>query len=226
MPQLQGLIFDLDGTLVDSAPDIRQALNATLAQHGRRELSLHEVKAMVGDGMMPLIDRAFAATGGKPNDFNAYQSFQAFIAHYRNLKADPSQLYPVARETIEHYHDAGVKLGICTNKQEAATLRLLEELGVRRFFGFVAGGDTFTTHKPHPDHVKGVIEKLKVSAANCAMVGDGLNDVRAAQGAGIPCIVVMHGYTEDYAALGADKLIKGFADLPDALSVLGFEIKK
>jgi phosphoglycolate phosphatase len=222
MPELKGLIFDLDGTLVDSAPDLRHALNAMLEQYERRGLGLDEVKTMVGDGMMPLIDRAFAATGGAPPGFNAYNSFQTFIAQYRNMKADPAQVYPDAVATLEKYQGAGVKLGVCTNKQEAATHRLLEQLGLSRFFTFVAGGDTFVAHKPHPDHVRGVIERLGVPATQCAMVGDGLNDVRAAQGAGIPCIVVMHGYTADYAELGADKLIPGFKELPAALKELGF----
>src|SRR5277367_1957099 len=104
MPHLQGLIFDLDGTLVDSAPDLRHALNAMLEQHERRPLSLDEVKTMVGDGMMPLIDRAFTVTGGTPPGFNAYTSFQAFIAHYRSLKADVAQVYPGARAMLEKYH--------------------------------------------------------------------------------------------------------------------------
>ena len=224
MPHLQGLIFDLDGTLLDSAPDLRQALNAVLDEHKRRPLTLEEVKAMTGDGMLPMLDRAFAVTGGPAPGLNSYALFQEFIKYYRSLAADCEQIYPHVRETLVHYHGKGVKLGVCTNKQEAATLRILEELGLNGYFTFVAGGDTFPVHKPHPDHVKGVIERFGVPPANCAMVGDGSNDVRAAQGAGIPCIVVMHGYTEDYAQLGADKLIGGFRELPPALETLGFKL--
>jgi phosphoglycolate phosphatase len=116
-------------------------------------------------------------------------------------------------------------MGICTNKQEAATHHLLEELGLKNYFVFIAGGDTFPVHKPHPDHVNGVIEKLSVPSAHCVMVGDGPHDVTAARGAGIPCLVVTHGYGGDYHAFGAAALIDGFHGLVPALGKLGFDVK-
>lgn len=224
MPLLQGLIFDLDGTLLDSAPDLRQALNRTLQAHGRRELVLDEVVQMVGDGMLPLLNRAFAATGEPVPESESYVRFQEFVTHYRGQKPDPSQIYPNARETLERFHGANVKLGICTNKQEASTLQLLDELRLKHYFTFVAGGDTFPVHKPNPGHVKGVIEKLGVPAQNCVMVGDGPNDVAAAHGAGIPCIVVTHGYGGDYSQLGATALIAGLRELRPALKALEFKL--
>jgi phosphoglycolate phosphatase len=223
MPVLQALIFDLDGTLVDSVPDLRQALNAMLRDQGRRELTLDETKAMTGDGMMPMIERAYAATGGVPPGLNSYASFQGFIKHYRSLTPDPAQVYPKAREMLARYHGMGVKLGVCTNKQEAATAQILEQLGLKRYFAFIAGGDTFPVHKPHPGHVQGVLEKLDVAPAHGAMIGDGPNDVLSAHGAGVACIVVTHGYGADYERLGADKLIGGFDELPAALGELGFD---
>jgi phosphoglycolate phosphatase len=224
MPRLSGLIFDLDGTLVDSAPDIRQALNATLEGFGRRALSLGEVEQMVGDGAIPLMTRAFKATGDVPPGFDSYACVKVFLGHYRSLKPDPAQIYPGGREALEHFHGKGVRLGICTNKQEAATLQLLEDLDLARYFTFIAGGDTFSVHKPHPDHVRGVMEKLGTSAGACAMVGDSSNDIAAAQGAGIPCVVVTHGYGENVAGLKADRLIRGFDGLGAALGGLGFEL--
>jgi phosphoglycolate phosphatase len=222
MPLLSGLIFDLDGTLIDSAPDIRQALNAMLVEYGRRPMTLDEVKHAVGDGMMPLIQRAFEATGGAPKGFNSYATFQIFINHYRSLDPDPAQIYPQARETLEHYFDKGLKFGICTNKQGAATVQLLQKLDLVRYFSFIAGGDTFPLHKPNPGHVKGVLKELGVPAAQCAMIGDSLNDISAARGAGVKSVVVTHGYGGDYQSLGADKLIGGFRELPAALEELGF----
>ncbi len=224
MPLLQGLIFDLDGTLVDSAPDLRQALNLMLAQFGRRPLALDEVEGMTGDGMLPMVHRAFAATGEALPDTQSYERFQVFIAHYRSQKPDASQIYPGVMEALARFHAAGVRLGVCTNKQEAATLRLLEGLDLKRLFTFVAGGDTFTVHKPNPGHVNGVIEKLGVPAGGCVMIGDSVNDVLAAHGAGIPCVVVTAGYGQAPETLGADKLIRGFAELTAALETLGFTI--
>lgn len=226
MPLLQGLIFDLDGTLLNSVPDLRQALNHTLRIHGRRAVSEDEVKDMVGDGMLAMLGRAFAATGATIPDSESYTRFQEFIAHYRNLPPDMSQIYPHTVENLKTFRDAGVKLGICTNKQEAATLYLLDALGLRDYFEFIAGGDTFMVHKPHPGHVTGVIERLGVPATGCVMIGDGPQDVRAAHGAGIPCLVVTHGYGGDYASLGGTALIAGFHELSDALKKIGFEINR
>jgi phosphoglycolate phosphatase len=222
MPRLQGLIFDLDGTLLDSAPDLRQALNMMLKDHGRRALTLDEVKSMTGDGMLPMMERAFAATGAPLPASESYARFQGFITHYRILKPDPAQIYPHAGEMLERYHAAGVKLGICTNKQEEATMRLLKDLDLARHFTFIAGGDTFPVHKPNPGHVLGVMEKLQVATEDCVMIGDGSNDVRAAQGAGIPCILVTHGYGVDVEELGADSMIGSLRELPEALAKLGF----
>jgi phosphoglycolate phosphatase len=222
MPRLEGLIFDLDGTLLDSAPDLRQALNATMKMHGRRELTLDEVKGMTGDGMLPMLSRAFQATGKAVSDADAYASFQTFITQYRALPPDKTQIYPLARETLETFSRKNIAIGLCTNKQEAATRQLLQGLDLIRYFGFVAGGDTFPVHKPHPDHVKGVIEGLGVDPRGCAMIGDSPNDIASAQGAGIPCLAVTHGYGLA-ADLGADDVIDGFSALPDALRELGFE---
>jgi phosphoglycolate phosphatase len=126
------------------------------------------------------------------------------------------------RETLEIYQKQNVKMGVCTNKQEASTLRLLEELELKQFFAFVAGGDTFEVHKPHPGHVTGVIERLGVATEGCIMVGDGPNDARAAQGAGVACILVTNGYGMDVGSLGANALIDSFKDLPQAIEKLGF----
>ena len=222
MPALQGLIFDLDGTMLDSAPDVRQALNSMLETHGRRALTLDEVESMSGDGLLPQLQRALAATGAEePHPMNY---FQEFIAAYRSLKPDPAQIYPDVRATLEYYFQHGVKLGVCTNKQEAATYRLLEQLDLKKYFEFIAGGDTFSTHKPNPDHVYGVICALDVPRENCVMIGDSPNDVIASHGAGIPCIAVAHGYALDAKELGADAVIEGYAELEGALAGLGFAV--
>jgi phosphoglycolate phosphatase len=222
MPKLQGLIFDLDGTLVDSAPDLRHAINKTLIEQGRRGLALEELQSFLGDGMMTMLQRAFAATGPVLSEDEAYRLFQDFIAYYRGQKPDLGQIYPYVRETLDVFLQEGVKFGLCTNKQEASTLRLMDELELMHYFTFIAGGDTFPVHKPHPGHVKGVIEKLQVPAESCVMIGDSTNDVLAAKGAGIRSLVVTHGYGIDVGELGADGLIGGFNELHAALRGLGF----
>ncbi|MGE4352125.1 MAG: phosphoglycolate phosphatase [Bdellovibrionales bacterium] len=222
MKKLEALLFDLDGTLLDSAPDILQGMNRMLADNGRAPISLEQLKSFIGDGMMPLCKRSLEATGGVPEG-DIFPYVQAFIAHYRQVKPDPSQIFPYVREALEKLKAKGVKLGVCTNKNEGPTLYLLEALDLIKYFGFVAGGDTFTVHKPNPGHILGVLEALDVSPAAAVFVGDGVNDVVAAGRANLPCIVVSHGYARDYEELGGSILIDGMDKLEAAIKELGFQ---
>jgi len=222
MLTLQGLIFDLDGTLLDSASDIRQSINATLNLYGRRPLDLVEVKKMMGDGMMAMITRAFRSTGDALKPDLLDQTFNQFIDFYSHLKPDRDQLYPYVIETLEHYQHAGIKLSLCTNKQEMATRRLMDDLGLSAFFDFIAGGDTFKIRKPHAGHVRGVLDTLQIPAKSCVMIGDSLNDVLAAHGADVLCIAVAHGYGSTVEDLNPDTVISHFRELPLALKKLGF----
>lgn len=223
MPQLSALIFDLDGTLVDSAADLRQALNRLLAAHNRAPVTLPQVKSMIGDGVQTLLRRAFAATGA-PLPGNAEPTaVQDFIKFYQSQKASEDLLYPLARETISAFRAANIKIGLCTNKLYLPTLRLLDDIGIQDQFDFVAGCDTFPTYKPDPGHVLGVANALKVSPANSVMIGDSLNDIRAGQGAGLATIAVAHGYAADANTLGADAVISHFSELGRALRALGFD---
>jgi phosphoglycolate phosphatase len=225
MPRLQGLIFDLDGTLLDSAPDLRQAVNLTLRAYGRHEIGIDEIKNLVGDGMMTLVQRAFAATGKPLDTIGAQKAAQLFLANYQGLPPDRAQIYPYVLEQLDRFQKSGVRLGLCTNKQEAATHSLLEDLEMARYFAFVAGYDTFPTHKPHAGHVLGVMNRLEVDVGECAMVGDSANDIAAAHGAGIPCIGITHGYDNNIGNMGADHLMQDFRDLPSTLITLGFEFR-
>ena len=222
MTRLEGLIFDLDGTLVDSAPDLHQALNLTLRAHGQRDLTLEETKPMLGDGMVPMLARAFKLTGSRISDQEAQSYFQEFLNHYRHMPPAPEQLYAKVHDTLVSMQKRGIALGLCTNKQEESTHRLLKSLNIAQYFGFVAGGDTFAFRKPHPDHVTGVIDHLMVSPKACVMIGDSQNDVFAAKAAGVPTIVVTHGYGVNSRDLPADAFIDGFDELAPALGRLGF----
>lgn len=221
MPRLEALLFDLDGTLLDSAPDIAQALNRMLTDDGRQTLSLDQVKGMIGDGVMELCRKALVATGGLATD-DIYPYVQKHIAHYRSLPPDPRQVFPGVREALNELAKAGVKLGVCTNKSEGSTVAILTQLDLIRYFGFIAGGDTFQVHKPNPGHVTGVLEALAVGTAGAAFIGDGPNDVIASRRAGIPCIVVTHGYGQDYDALEADAMIPDISGMIPKLREMGF----
>lgn len=224
MKKLQGLIFDLDGTLVDSAADLRQALNQVLLADNRRPLTLEETKQFIGDGPFELIRRSFAATGDPPPEDKFGDCLQTFLHTYSTMKPDPAQIYPGVVDILRHYREAGVALGLCTNKPEKETFNLLKKLHLLNFFGYIAGGDTFTRRKPHPDHLTNVITALDVPLTGCVMVGDSNNDVMAAKGARVPVIILHYGYDKDVARLPADAFIDRMADLPMAIQKLGFTI--
>lgn len=215
------LIFDFDGTLIDSAPDIALGLNRLLEQEGRASLSLSTVHSFIGDGAARLVERAFAATGSGLDADGVAAMTARYLAIYGALPADPACIYPGVVETLGALQAAGHRLGLCTNKPEAISHDLLADLGLARFFTAVAGGDTVAERKPHPAPLLWVMEKLGADAAGTVMVGDNANDVAAARGAGVRAVAVAYGYPRmALDQLGADLVIDGFADLPSALDRL------
>ncbi|MFV3074304.1 phosphoglycolate phosphatase [Niveispirillum fermenti] len=215
------LIFDFDGTLIDSAPDIALALNRLLAGQGRPELPLAAVKAMIGDGAARLVDQAFTATGPSLPAEALPSMTERYLALYGALPADPACLYPGVTETLAALRHAGHRLGLCTNKPAGISRDLLAELGLAALFDAVAGGDTVAQRKPHPAPLRWVMDRLGVGPDGAVMVGDNANDVAAARGAGVPVVAVSYGYPRmSVADLGADAVIDRFADLPAALARL------
>lgn len=213
------LVFDFDGTLIDSAPDITHALNDTLVLYGRTPVSVDQVRGMVGDGAASLLRSAFQATGGGLEDAALPEVLKRYGDLYFERSADPSCLHPGVEETLHALAAAGVKFGLCTNKPERITRKILELIGLAPLFGAVAGGDTLPVRKPDGRPVTYVMETLGVGRA--AMVGDGVNDVLSARAAGIPVVLVSFGYPRgDVHGLGADLVIDRFAELPAALERL------
>jgi phosphoglycolate phosphatase len=218
----KAVIFDLDGTLIDSAPDLRVALNHLLAEEGRRSLDLEAVKMMIGDGVQKLVERGFAATGEAAESGDLAALTERYLGFYEGHAADLTRPYPGAAEALAGLREAGYGLGICTNKPYAATLEILEELDLAEYFQAVAGGDSVPgARKPDPRHLLAVVEGLGARPETAVMVGDNKNDVNAARGAGMAVIVVSFGYPKmPIEELGADLIIEGFADLPGAIARL------
>jgi len=216
---LAAVVFDLDGTLIDSAPEIAGALNAVLATHGRPAVARDKVIAMIGDGSAMLLRRGFDATGGPPPDFDA--ALARFVDIYDAWPVDPAQVYPGVAETLAHLRRAGLKIGLCTNKPERVTRSVLTALGLIDAFDAIAGGDTLHARKPDPAHLGWVVDRLGVAKVGAVMVGDNANDVAAARGYGIPVVAVSYGYPRMAVAdLGADAVIDRMTDLPAALAAL------
>ena len=214
------VVFDLDGTLVDTAPDLTAALNHVVRESGRPVLAPPLVRDMIGDGVAKLIKRGFAESGGGPNASDMPALTDLFLAHYHAGIADQSRAFPGVVDTLEQLAARGIALGVCTNKPRAATESLLKALDLRWYFAGVADGDG--PRKPDPRSLLGLLERMGKPPESAIMVGDSQNDVAASRAAGVPVIVVTFGYTKTPAReLGADLVIESFAELPSAISRWG-----
>lgn len=219
--RLHAVLFDLDGTLVDTAPDLRGAANRLLRRHGRRGLSLDQIKAMIGDGSQTFVERAFAATGApagdRLNDLTA-----AFLADYAGHETELSRPYPGVAEALERLAGRRLGLAVCTNKPEAPSRVVLEHFGLARFFAAIVGGDSIAgVRKPDPRHPLAALAALGAGPAEAAFVGDHENDAAAAHAAAIPLIAVSFGYARvPLGELGAAAVIDAWAELPAALAAL------
>jgi phosphoglycolate phosphatase len=201
-------VFDLDGTLVDSAPDLHAALDRLMAARGLPGFARPEVVAMIGDGAKVLVERALAARGQRFD----HAAHEDFLADYTANAAVETRPFPGIPEALDALRQAGWRLAICTNKPEAAARELLSGLGLLERFHALGGGDSFPVRKPDPGHVLATIAAAGGTAANAVMVGDHHNDVRAARGAGIPCVFVGWGYGPLHMAEGAPAVTR-----PEAL---------
>jgi phosphoglycolate phosphatase len=210
------LIFDLDGTLVDSAPDLATALNGLLAEFGKPALAESAVRAMVGDGAGVLVQRGLQASG--LGDVDQPAALKRFLALYRDCLIEQTRAYPEVEATLEHLMAEGHKLGVCTNKPYDPTQRILKALKLDRFFGAVIGGDSLPKRKPDPEPLLAAIEKLGGAPAASVMIGDSANDVLCARAAGVTAILIPSDYGNP--AEDADRKLTHFAELPDALAKL------
>lgn len=214
-------MFDLDGTLVDTAPDLQVHVNSVLEEEGRPGIDLDEVRLLVGDGARTLLRRGLEATGGVPPGLDLDLLYARFLERYTARPADNSTVHAGVVEVLHELGARGLRLGVCTNKAQAPTERLLAALGLTRFFEVAIGGDAVPAKKPDPGHLRAVLERLGARPAASVLVGDSEHDVHAARGLGVPCVLVSFGYTPVPArCLRADRVIDCFADLPAALASL------
>ena len=183
-------LFDLDGTLVDSVPDLAAALNRLLAARGRPPFGRGEVAAMVGDGAAALVAKAFAARATPPDP----AALPAFLADYGAHAVVGTRPYPGIPDALAALRDGGWTLAVCTNKTETAARTVLEGTGLAQFVTAVGGGDSFAARKPDPAHLRATLALVGGDAGRAVMVGDHHNDVAAADAAGIPCVFAAWGY--------------------------------
>lgn len=228
--RFSALLFDLDGTLVHSLPDMAGALNSLLADLELPALAYEEIRLMIGDGIPALVSRALAASGKAadhrpeeldPKALDREAINRDFRRHYRARLTRETRPYPGVVETLERLRAAGWRMAVCTNKAELPARQILEELELTAYFEGLAGGDTYARSKPAAEPLLGLVGDLGHAAEHAVMVGDSPADVGAARNAGMPVVAVSYGYRKVTAAeLGADALIDRFDELPAALGGL------
>jgi phosphoglycolate phosphatase len=215
------VVFDLDGTLAETAPDLAGAMNAVLRAEGRPELPLAHVRKMVGRGARVLIETGFAATGAPVAGERLNGMVDKFLAHYRDNIANNSHLFAGAREAVAELARQKHLVGICTNKPIGLTELLLEKLDFRSPFLSVRGADSAAYRKPDPRHFFDVVDDMGGDRSRAVLIGDSKTDAKTARAAGVPVILVSFGYTEiPVTQLGGDIVIHAFDELPAALEKL------
>lgn len=204
------LALDLDGTLVDSVPDLTAALNRLMTPRGIAGFSRAEVVPMVGDGVAVLVERAFAARDRVPDAGAIAELTADYTAH----AADESRLFDGVADTLHALVEDGWRLAVCTNKPEIPARALLDALGVADLFAAIGGGDSFLVRKPNPAHLLATLDAAGADRARCVMVGDHRNDVAVALGAGVPAIFAAWGYGPPAMGEGAAAVAAQFAEVP------------
>jgi phosphoglycolate phosphatase len=215
------LVFDLDGTLVDTAPDLVAATNHALADLGLKPVPDAALRASIGRGARYMIVEALRQTGITLPEPDVDRLLERFLSYYEANIAATSRPFDGAVTALTALREAGNRLVVCTNKREDLSRLLLDALGMTPLFEALAGRDTFTVHKPHPEHLRQVVRLAGGDPARAIMIGDTSIDVATARAASVPVIACSFGYPDmPIAALAADRLIDHFDELPAAVAAL------
>ena len=214
-------VFDLDGTLAETAPDLIATLNVILRREGLPEVPLSKARDMIGAGARAMIERGFELAHKDLTPTHSDELFEQFLAIYGDHLCVGSHLFPGVSEALEELSRAGYRLAVCTNKVELHSRRLLEQLGVADRFAAICGRDTFPWCKPDARHLTKTIEAAGGDPARAVMVGDSRTDIDTAKAADIPVIAVPFGYTDvPVGELGPDAVVQNFGELVAAIAAL------
>jgi phosphoglycolate phosphatase len=210
------VVFDLDGTLADTAPDLTAALNHALGELGRPPVPAGDVRHMVGHGARALLQKGLSATG-EASEALIEQGFPIFLAHYEAHIADHSRPFPGVERALAALEADGVTLAVCTNKLEALTHGFIAAVGWKGRFAAIVGGDTLAVRKPNPAPLLEAI--ARAGGGPAAFVGDSITDTDTARAAGIPCVALSFGFADRPAGeLGADRVIDHWDELVQTLA--------
>jgi len=210
------IAFDLDGTLVDTAPDLCTALNLVFDEVGFKRVPFGEMRNIVGHGARVMIERGLALEGKTASTAELDRMLARFLVHYEAHLADDSKPFPGAKEMLDSLKQSGALLVVCTNKFEGFSVKLLQALGLADYFAVIAGSDTFPMRKPDAGHLLGAVSRAGGHSTLVVMVGDSRTDVATARAANVPVIAVDFGYSDIPAQeLGADRVVGKLTEVPD-----------
>ena len=215
-------IFDLDGTLVDTASDIIDALNWSLADNELATVNDVDGRSFIGGGARQLVKLGVIADRGEDaEDELIDRTFERFLTYYGESSTERSVIYPGVRDVLEQFSGENLPMGVCTNKPHDISLAVLEALDLRRYFRTVVGGDALPVRKPQAGHILETATRTLPGYSQAIMIGDSATDVAAARNAEIPVVAVSYGYTNvPVIELGADAVIDNMRDLPAAIEPL------
>lgn len=215
------IVFDLDGTLIDTAPDLVDTLNVVFAREGLPPVPYETARNLIGGGARMMIARGIEAEGRTVAPAELERLFQDFLAYYSEHIADRSQPFPGLADALDAMAANGWRFAVCTNKLEYLSVLLLKQLGLAHRFAAICGQDTFGVQKPDPEVLRRTIAAAGGILRNAIMIGDSLTDIRTARAAGIPVIAVDFGYTDrPVSEFGPDRIISRFTELPSAAAEL------
>ncbi len=215
------LVFDLDGTLVDTAPDLAAATNHVLRQRGLEPIDPKEIRPFVGHGALRMIEEALQAHGQVLSQRELYDLFEVFIVYYAANISVHSRPYDGVIAALKNFRTAGATLAVCTNKLESHARLLLDALGMIKHFSAITGRDSLGAYKPDPKHLTGTIALASGDASRSIMIGDSETDIATAKAAGIPVVAVDFGYSmEPVQSFAPDIVISHFNQLHDAVARL------
>ena len=215
------LVFDLDGTLVDTAPDLIAALNFVLEGEGLPPIPLHSARNMIGAGARKLIERGLEREGRAASVKDINRMTVDFVEYYAAHIADASRPFEGLEGALDELSSHGFRFAVCSNKLEWLSKRLLDQLGLSARFAAICGGDTFGVSKPDPDILRQTVARAGGRLATTVMVGDAGTDIGVARRAGVPVIAVSFGYTDvPIVELKPDRLIHHLRELPEAARAL------
>lgn len=215
------VIFDLDGTLIDSVPDLCREISLFLNKHGRRALTESETVSIIGNGAAMMLRGAYKLTGEAVGESEMPALLDAWVRQYADAEMSLTCAFPRVPETLERLKTDGFKLAVCTNKPHEPTLAILKKLDLAKYFDVVLDADALPVRKPRPEPLWEAVKRMGGTNDSAVMVGDSEADAEAARNAGFPVVLLTYGYSHvPFDEIKPDALIDDFGELPDVLKRL------